>query len=101
MKFWSGGRQYDTDTMSAAEKIRLLAEVEMDLGEVHAAIAEFNTYPDLKEFSRHHFGRDGVAELYTDRSEVSRRLEQKLNDLLTSDRVAALAVLGVEPIGSN
>lgn len=100
MKFWSNGRQFDTEKMQAADKIRLLSEVEADLEAANNAIAEFNVCTNVREFALRHFGGDGSPSLYIDRFEVANRLEAKLDDLCGSDRVLALRAMGIEPIGT-
>jgi len=99
MKFWSKGKQLDTATMTSREKVVLLAEVERDLAEAHAAIGEFCVAEDLRAFAVSHFGRDADPEVYVDRSLVADRLEGKLEDLSSSDRVKALGELGLAPLG--
>jgi hypothetical protein len=99
MEFWSKGKKYDTETMTAKEKIALLACVENDIEEIVAVIAEFNACEDLRAFSVKHFGRDGYPEMYTSRRHVADFLESKLSDMLASDRVKALRAMGCEPCG--
>ena len=97
MQFWSEGKKHDTETMTAKEKIALLASVESEIDEAMSVIAEFNACEDLRAFSIKHFGRDGSPEMYSNRNHVSRFLEWKLNDIIASDRVKALKIMGCEP----
>ena len=96
MEFWSNGKKCNTDTMTAKERIVMLADVEAEINEVHQMIAEFNRTSDTQAFSLRHFGRDADRRMYTDRVYVANRLEWMLNDRLTSDRVEALRVMGVD-----
>ena len=51
MQFWNDGKKYDTETMTAKERIVLLASVEQSIEEVMELIAEFNVCGDLRAFS--------------------------------------------------